>query len=262
MISFLYSSTPITSSIQVHLNGITGAGLTPTFSGFLVRTFPLPLHLLSIGLFLYILVSLHSFFTKKIVHIFTLFSEKELNSIDDLVVILALSFSFFGLYIFSMFGALQQQGLVFTIIVYLVVNAVFIALILLTMIYNFNYYFITYINGSGSSLSIIYEFILDVTNLLAFNLRLCVQLVRIVILFGVYFMLSMVFYEIPHTFTAQTTPLTLGVVYLRLVFEVAHTLVIFAMQCTAFLFMVFWLFQFLMTCFTPVFSENSSYKTL
>lgn len=107
------------------------------------------------------------------------------------------------------------------------------------MMYNFNYYMIIFINGASGSLSLAYEFILDAVNLLAFNLRQCVQLVRIIILFSVYYMLSMIFYEVSHSYTSDLYLADFLQTYLRLLFEVAHTLVIFVMQVGAFMFMVF-----------------------
>lgn len=261
MINYIYKDSSYSSNIKVNFNHNYADTLDFVLTGFFSKQISLPINIFSLVIFSYIIIILQHLVGNKLVSVFSLFSEKELNSIDDLLITTSCVFGFIGFYIFFMFGFFTGNSIYILSLFYLCSNLVLILLILITMMYNFNYYLIIFINGASGSLSLAYEFILDAVNLLAFNLRQCVQLVRIIILFSVYYMLSMIFYEVSHSYSSDLYIVDFLQTYLRLLFEVAHTLVIFVMQVGAFMFMVFWLFQFLMTCFSTVYHETSSYQS-
>lgn len=62
------------------------------------------------------------------------------------------------------------------------------------MVYNFGFYFIISIRGGATTLSYIYELILDYVNLISFALRLCIQLVRVVVIGVTYYMYNHLFF--------------------------------------------------------------------
>lgn len=170
--------------------------------------------------------------------------EKELNSPDDLMFTLVLFLSVFFFHVFGCFSILSSFGLN-QIMFYLVsVLCFFLVLVPTIMLYNFGFYFIMSVRGSSVSLSSLYELVLDYINFISFYLRLCIQLVRLVII-------TVTFYGYNHLFLTYnfdvysvsvsniiTDSTTLTVMLLRLVFEAGHVFIMFAAQLGAFLLMV------------------------
>jgi len=189
------------------------------------------------------------------------FSEKEVNALDDLLVCLLLIFLFFFFNFFGCFSFLfncsYSLGFVFlfTTLICMLVSIPF------AMAYNFGFYFIISIRGGATTLSYTYELILDYVNFISFTLRLCIQLVRIIVIGVTYYMYNHLFFVYNYLVTPTisyntTTSFELTnylIMWARLVFEVGHTFVIFGIQLTAFSVMILWLFQFLFTLF---FSET------
>lgn len=189
------------------------------------------------------------------------FGEKEVNAIDDLLVAIFLFVVFF---FFNFFGGLHfthsyslSLGLVmlFFYMCMLLVSVPFV------MLYNFGFYFVINIRGGATTLSCFYDLSLDFVNLLSFVLRLCIQLVRIIVIGVTYQMYNHLFLEYQYMIVSiswselseATTLNELVVAWIRLIFEVAHLFVIFAIQFTAFSVMVLWLCQFL---FTAIFADT------
>ena len=119
------------------------------------------------------------------------------------------------------------------------------------MLYNFGFYFIINIKGSAVTLSFIYELIQDNINLLSFFLRMYIQLVRLITISVTYYgynhlVLSYNF-DVTH-FTPDFFSFFLS--FMRFIFELVHTILIFIAQTLSFLMMILWLFQFLFTMFT------------
>lgn len=189
------------------------------------------------------------------------FSEKEVNALDDLLVCLLLIFLFFFFNFFGCFSFLfncsYSLGFVFlfTTLICMLVSIPF------SMAYNFGFYFIISIRGGATTLSYTYELILDYVNFISFTLRLCIQLVRIIVIGVTYYMYNHLFFVYNYLVTpsisynhSSTFELTSYLImWARLIFEVGHTFVIFGIQLTAFSVMILWLFQFLFTLF---FSET------
>lgn len=188
-------------------------------------------------------------------------SEKELNALDDLLVSVVIFLTFF---FYNFVGcATFVLPLVHNLTFYSLGLALVISLVSIptSMIYNFGFYFVVFIRGGASSLSFLYELILDYINIISFLLRLLIQLVRIIVIGVIYYMYNHLFFVYQYV----RTPTTYGSSYylatldgtvatwLRLVFEIGHTFIIFLIQFCAFTVMILWLFQFLFTLF---FSQN------
>ena len=185
------------------------------------------------------------------------FSEKEVNALDDLLVGVMFIFLFFFynfLGCFSFFFSCSYSlgfSTLFLMLCFMLIS------IPVTMVYNFGFYFIISIRGGATTLSYLYELILDYVNLISFALRLCIQLVRVVVIGVTYYMYNHLFFVYnylvtPSTGTVMESSFLLSdylIMWARLVFEVGHTFIIFGIQLTAFSVMILWLFQFLFTLF-------------
>jgi hypothetical protein len=193
-------------------------------------------------------------------------SENEINSIDDLLVIFFIVVIFYASYIlyFAGFFTTTTLELILTLSIAYVGCLPFI--LLSGMLLNFRYYNVIFINGAGNSNSFLYDFVMDIINVLAFNIRVIVQLVRILILYSTYYLLALLYDELSYNIFITSNYLTTQsfsgylTTYVRLVFEIGHVLIIFFMQTAAFIFMLFWLFQFLFTCFSETPSELPNYN--
>lgn len=171
---------------------------------------------------------------------FLIIAEKELNAIDDFLYVFILIFvtylfNFFGCFNFLNLMALNQVMVTLTL-------ALLVVLLLtpLAMLFNFGFYFLINIRGSATTLSFFYELILDFINLTSFMLRICIQLVRLVIIGVTYygynhlvftynFFFFNFFIENWHTSFQEGFMLIA-----RLIFEVGHTFVMFGAQFAAF----------------------------
>lgn len=173
--------------------------------------------------------------------------EEEINASDDFLVILYIVllfffFNFYGIFCFSYFSTFNVFVNLFILL--------FISLILLplTALYNFGYYFIINIKGSGSSLSFFYELVQDNINLLSFFLRVYIQLVRLITITVTYFGYNHL--VLSYNFTSTEFSLNSSVIVLiRFLFELVHTIIIFIAQMLSLMIMILWLFQFLFTVF-------------
>lgn len=218
----------------------------------------LPYYLLSLGLLSFILYwfVLNSDYNLFLTSLFS-FAEKEINALDDLLIGVLLIFLFF------FFNFLGCFAYIFSCSYSLGFSVLFLGLCFMlvsiptTMVYNFGFYFIISIRGGATTLSYVYELILDYVNLISFALRLCIQLVRVVVIGVTYYMYNHLFFvynylTLPSTGTVMQGSFTLVdylLMWARLVFEVGHTFIIFGIQLTAFNVMILWLFQFLFTLF-------------
>jgi hypothetical protein len=174
------------------------------------------------------------------------FSEKEVNALDDLLIGVLLIFSFFFINFFGCFAFIFHcsQNLGFAA---LFLGLCFMLLsVPVVMIYNFGFYFIISIRGGATTLSYVYELVLDYINLMSFMLRLCTQIARIVVIGVTFYMYNHLFFMYNYLVTPSTGFVMQGVFTLtdfllasvRLVFELGHTFAIFGIQATAFNVMV------------------------
>jgi len=184
------------------------------------------------------------------------FSEKELNSIEDLYYTFSYIVSIFFINFFSLFcffGKLAMSPIFIAVFV----AGISLVLIPATLLTHLGYYFVVCLRGSSVNLSIVYELFLDYINTLSYFLRLVIQLVRIVIISVIFILYNEVIYSYSYIYspvsctsrpTNFVTDVILGV-YVRVVFELVHVALIFIAQFSAFVVMLFWLFQYLCTLF-------------
>jgi len=176
--------------------------------------------------------------------------EEEINSSDDFLLILSLVlffffFNFYGVFCFKFFNIFNVFLQLF---VMLLISLVLMPLVAL---YNFGFYFIINIKGSGGSLSFTYELIQDNINLLSFFLRVYIQLVRLITIIVTYFGYN----HLVLSYNFELNSLNSGflsflLVFARFSFELVHTIIIFIAQSLSLMMMILWLFQFLFTVFT------------
>lgn len=132
------------------------------------------------------------------------FSEKEVNALDDLLVGVMFIFLFFFynfLGCFSFFFSCSYSlgfSTLFLMLCFMLIS------IPVTMVYNFGFYFIISIRGGATTLSYLYELILDYVNLISFALRLCIQLVRVVVIGVTYYMYNHLFFVYNYLVTPST----------------------------------------------------------
>ena len=156
-----------------------------------------------------------------------------------MIVISAYFFNFFGCFNFFSNLNFNNLMLVFTLMLVLI-----LILIPTSMVFNFGFYFLISIRGGATTLSFLYELILDFINLTSFYLRICIQLLRLVIIGVTYygynhliftynFFLFSFFYS---DFFINSSDIMLFII--RLIFEVGHTFIMFGAQFAAFCVMV------------------------
>lgn len=200
-------------------------------------------------------------------------SEKEIASVDDLllaIVILAYFFGwFFYTYVWGYLGQYPELFLSFYLFPFLFFIIVGMPTILL---FDFGSCFLSFIRGSSATQLLLAELLYDYINLAAFYVRLMVQMVRLLIMFLTFAAMNDVFLfnhylnnstigsfdhiweEVLNTQTTFESVFylisdTFPRLFLRILFEVAHTLVICTVQFSAFFAIVFWFFLFLFTFF-------------
>lgn len=185
------------------------------------------------------------------------FGEKEINAIDDLLVTLLLIFVFFFFNFLGCFAFLFNCSYSLGFSVLFLGLCFMLVSIPTAMVYNFGFYFIISIRGGATTLSYVYELMLDYVNLVSFALRLCIQLVRIIVIGVTYYAYEHMFFVHDYLITPSTGGLIQDsyqlsdylILLARGTFEIAHTIVTFAIQVIAFSVMILWLFQFLFTLF-------------
>lgn len=175
-------------------------------------------------------------------------SEKELNSFDDLIVILTLIIFFFfyvsGLYF--LFYFYNYMYIYFYILSFVLLFTTIIGIPLL-LLYEYGFYFNVFLRGSSNSLNFLYELLLDYINIISYILRICVQFVRIIIILITLFTYNEVFLELNFasltSFNNATNFLdNLTFNNLRfithLLFELSHLIIIFCAQFMTFSIMI------------------------
>ena len=134
------------------------------------------------------------------------------------------------------------------------------------VMFNLRYYALIFLNGSGKSKKITYNYLLDVISSVAFNIRICVQLIRIVLLLATYNLCTNLYNELIYNFELSSTisqnfKLTnYFIVYVRILIELGHVYIIFIMQFAAFFFMIFWLIEFMFVSVTATEKEKSLFQ--
>jgi len=207
-------------------------------------------------------------------------SEKEIASLDDLIlssIILIYIFGwFFHIHVWNVLNSTPELLLLFYLLPFL---AFLIFGVPSFLLIDFGIYCTMYIRGCGSYNSLIAELMYDYINVGSFYVRLCVQWVRLLLMYLTFIVmhdtivfcnfennlfigtLDSIWEELSNIFVScsffsylaftQVLP-----VLIRLLFELAHTLFVFTAQFLAFFAIVFWFFSFLYTFFVYIKIEN------
>jgi len=203
------------------------------------------------------------FFKKSFNSLFSGISEKELNAFDDLIVFSVFLVTIYFSYIFYLWGFIVFNSYLNIFFFNYLFFLIFLIVVLVGFFINLGYYFIAFIKGASGSLALLIEALFDILNILSFNIRGFVQLLRLIIVYTSYLMLLELYYEqisISSLFSFELfNNLSISnffFEFIHIFIEIAHTVILFFMQIVAFSFMVFWLFQFLITSMVSVFLED------
>jgi hypothetical protein len=199
-------------------------------------------------------------------------SEEEIGSLDDIVVGGVLFFFIFGWFFYFNAFFLLTWVPETMLVTYLFPGIYYIIICIPTfLLYDFGIFFLSYLNGVGSSSVILFSLVFDYIAFLAFYIRLTVQGVRLILMIFVYVSLYdfIVFHPINNTLFCGSESLLENVSNLSLtyesfsyfffsklpkmiikwIYELAHLFFVVTAQFIAFFAMVFWLFFFLYTFF-------------
>ena len=120
-------------------------------------------------------------------------------------------------------------------------NFVFITLYLFILIFCLGFYIVLYIKGSAQSKFFFYTMFIDFIQLNSFLIRVTIQFVRIVMLYGTLYVFYLGWSEL--TCYSEFNPgslqiLTLTLTTIRALFEVVHSLFVVLMQTALFMFLL------------------------
>ena len=206
-------------------------------------------------------------------------AEKEVSSLDDVVFAVFIFFFVFGWYfgVNFLFSFLARPEFVLLIYV-LPLFFSFLFGLPLNLLFDFGLSFLVFLRGGAASASFILETVFDYIGVLAFFIRLVVQLVRLVVMFFIFTVMhDAVIIEmsdftsdfIKTSFWEDFNNLLLGnesasyfflinfpqrIIYW--VYEVIHTFFVVTVQFSAFFVIAFWLFLLFYTFFVFEKFEN------
>lgn len=212
----------------------------------------------------------------------TVESEKEISSLDDMILVLIVLVYVFGWYFyihfwsaFSMFSSITLVFYLFPALYYVIIG------IPTFLIYDFGIYFLAYLKGVANSSMFLFELLFDYIAVVIFYTRILVQAVRLVLMIFTYVsMHDLVLYfkfkqkmfigyeSLWETFSSLPTTLDsfsyfflfiLPGKFIYWIYEILHTYFVVTVQFIAFFAIVFWLFLFLYTFF--VFEKQENYFT-
>ena len=207
-------------------------------------------------------------------------SEKEIASLDDLIlssIILVYIFGwFFHIHVWNVLNSTPELLLLFYLLPFL---AFLIFGVPSFLLIDFGIYCTMYIRGCGSYNSLIAELMYDYINVGSFYVRLCVQWVRLLLMYLTFIVMhdTVIFCNFENTLflgTLDSIKEELSNIFVscsffsylaftqllptlfRLLFELTHTLFVCTAQFLAFFAIVFWFFSFLYTFFVYIKIEN------
>jgi len=209
----------------------------------------------------------------------TVESEKELGSIDDILmpsIILLYTFGwYFYLYCWNLFCCVPELVLVFfffPLLYYTIGNTPTF------LLYDFGILFACYLRGVAPSPSLCFELLYDYINVISFYVRVLTQGVRLALMFSAYAGMHdfILFSDYSHRYltgnesiweevnninasVSSFTYFFLSVLpgyILNWLYEIFHTFFVVTGQLVAYLGMIFWLFLFLFTFFVIEKQEN------
>ena len=200
-------------------------------------------------------------------------SEKEIGSLDDLILAVLIVVYFFGWFFYVYSWGYLGQSPELMLSFYLAPFLFFLIIGMPTLlILDFGSCFLIFIRGVGASQLFLAELMYDYINFGAFYVRLFVQLVRIALMFSTFIAMHDVIlfnhnlnnssimsfdYISDYFYFIKTNFVTFFYIscdifpkiFIRIFFEIAHTLAVCSIQFGAFFAIVFWFFLFLYTFF-------------
>lgn len=209
----------------------------------------------------------------------TVESEKEIGSIDDILmpsIVLIYTFGwYFYLYCWNILSSMPEIVLVFfffPLLYYTIGNTPTF------LLYDFGILFTAYLKGVAPSPTMIFELMYDYIAVIAFYVRVLTQGVRLALMFFTYALMHdfVLYMDYSHRYltgnesiweeisninasVSSVTYFFLGVLpghLLNWMYEVFHTFFVVTGQIVAYFAMVFWLFLFLFTFFVIEKQEN------
>jgi hypothetical protein len=209
----------------------------------------------------------------------TVESEKEIGSIDDMLmpsVVLLYTFGwYFYLYCWNIISCLPEVILAFfffPLLYYTIFNTPTF------LLYDFGILFTAYLKGVAPSPTLVFELMYDYIAVIAFYVRVLTQGVRLILMFFTYALMHdfVLYIDYSHRFLtgneslwedisninaslSSVTYFFLGVLpghILNWMYEVFHTFFVVTGQIIAYFAMIFWLFLFLFTFFVIEKQEN------
>jgi len=202
----------------------------------------------------------------------TVESEKEIGSIDDIIIPIL-----FLLYIFGWYFYLNSYHILFldndfSIVIFLFPLLYYVIINVPTfLLIDFGIFYVCFLRGVAPTSIIIFEFVYDVIALIAFYVRLLVQGVRLILMTYAYISMHdyILFYDIFDYSTFNTESiwkdisntntsissvtyfflLVLPTYIFNWIYEIIHVFFVLTGQLVAYLAMIFWLFLFLFTFF-------------
>jgi len=202
----------------------------------------------------------------------TVEAEKEIGSIDDILmpaIILLYTFGwYFYLYCWNLFSCMPEIVLViffFPLLYYTIGNTPTF------LLYDFGIYFNAYLRGIAPTPTLVFELMYDYIAVIAFYVRILTQGVRLALMFMTYAAMHdyVLYIDYSHRYltgnesiweeisnvnasVSSVTYFFFGVLpghMLNWMYEVFHTFFVVTGQLIAYLAMIFWLFLFLFTFF-------------
>lgn len=275
-----YISTALLSLLNSKLYTVIDSGLVIFTHLSLIFVFWFYLKVLFLPFFFNLYVDNNSNDTDHTVATLITESEKEISSIDDLIIIFLVLFFVFGIYF--MFYGFAQLSIYFNnySCVYVLMPFLFFFVYVapVCLLFDFGIYVFVYLRGSGPTSMLAAELLYDLINLFAYFIRVFIQLSRILLMliaagslqefifyFGLDYRLLVCnesFIDTVYNLEFNTksitlfffTKLPLFILYWN--YEIFHTYFVVTIQTIAFFAMVFWLFFYLFTFFFSETHEN------
>lgn len=202
----------------------------------------------------------------------TVEAEKEIGSLDDILLGLIVIIYVFGWYFYVNCWVIASVAPELLLIFYLFPGLYYLIIGIPTfLIYDFGIFFLCYLRGVGQSSSVFMEFIYDCNGLIAFYVRILVQGVRLILMIFTYSSMhdeiavfafdQKIFFGSENLWDElNSISITLDSMsyfflfslpnrFIYWLYELFHTFFVVTVQFIAFFAMVFWLYLFLYTFF-------------
>lgn len=206
-------------------------------------------------------------------------AEKEISSIDDLIIFSVCVFYLFGWFFYlNVFTFFATR--IYTASLLMILPLFFFTIIGMPtlLIYDFGLFFLVYLRGAGTTSLFMFELMYDYIAVMVFYTRIVVQNIRLLLMFFTLISLHDVFlffslgsqnlfksfnffeYFNVDYYTDASSSYSFLIILLQkifiLMYEVLHTYFIVLVQFISFFAIVFWLFLFLYTFFVIEKQEN------